>query len=565
MVDASAFAWSDTGWSGPRLEGQVLYELHVGTFTPAGTWDGAMRELPRLAELGITTVELMPVADFPGRFGWGYDGVALFAPTRLYGNPDDFRRFVDRAHQLGLAVLLDVVYNHLGPDGNYLPQYAAAYFADRYVNEWGDPLNFDAEDAGPVREFFLANAAYWVDEYHLDGYRLDATSQIFDASQEHILAALGRRVREAANGRSTLIIAENEPQQVGLVRPITDGGYGLDALWNDDFHHSARVALTGLRSAYYTDYRGSPQELVAVAKRGLLYQGQWSGWQGQPRGTWAGGAPPAVFVNYLENHDQVANSLGGERLHRLAGPGRYRAMTAFLLLAPGTPMLFQGQEFGSSSPFLYFADHEPDLARAVRKGRRAFLRQFPGLATRHAQAALPDPDAPHSFERCKLDPAEREANAPMAALHRDLLRLRRREPAFRAQRPGGVDGAILGPESFVLRYLTGGRDDRLLVVNLGADLSISPLPEPLLAPPAGCAWTLLWSSEDVRYGGSGALGAGTAAAWRVPGHAALVLAPTETKGPAPSEPIVLPPPERDRRRGERRKRERRGRRWWPSE
>src|SRR5206468_11597027 len=237
IIDPAAFPWTDAGWPGVTPTGQVIYEMHVGTFTPEGTWAAAARELPALKDLGVTVVEVMPVADFAGTFGWGYDGVDLFAPTRLYGEPDGFRRFVDRAHELGLGVILDVVYNHLGPDGNYLKEFSEHYFTDRYANEWGEAINFDGEHAGPVRDFFLSNAEYWIEEYHLDGLRLDATQQIFDASPEHILAALARRVRAAAGGRATLLVAENEPQDVRIVKPLEAGGYGLDAVWNDDFHH----------------------------------------------------------------------------------------------------------------------------------------------------------------------------------------------------------------------------------------------------------------------------------------------------------------------------------------
>jgi maltooligosyltrehalose trehalohydrolase len=525
VVDPGAFRWTDPSWRGVGLDGQVLYEMHVGTFTPEGTWEAAARELPELADCGVTVLEVMPVAEFPGRFGWGYDGVDLFAPTRLYGTPDDFRRFVDRAHAVGLGVILDVVYNHLGPAGNYLTAFSDHYFSDRYENEWGDPLNFDGPHSGPVREFLIANAGYWIEEFHLDGFRFDATQQIFDASPEHVLAAITRRVRDAGRGRRTLLVAENEPQQVRLVRSVEEGGCGMDALWNDDFHHSALVALTGRNEAYYTDYLGSPQELVSAVKRGYLYQGQRYRWQEKRRGTPTSGLPPAVFVNYLQNHDQVANSAKGLRLHQLTSPGRYRAMTALLLLAPETPMLFQGQEFAVSSPFLYFADHEPELAEAVRKGRTEFVSQLRSVGTPEMRERLPNPGDPDTFRRCKLELSEREKHAEAYALHRDLLRLRREDPVLRAQRPGGVDGAVLGPEAFVLRFFAEDGGDRLLVVNLGRDLHLYPSPEPLLAPPEGCRWQILWSSEHPHYGGGGTAPPETEEGWRIPGHAAVALAP----------------------------------------
>jgi maltooligosyltrehalose trehalohydrolase len=529
VVDPTAFDWTDADWGGIGVRGQVIYEMHVGTFTPEGTWAAAVRQLSALKDVGVTVIEVMPVADFPGRFGWGYDGVNLFAPTRLYGRPDDFRTFVDRAHALGLGVILDVVYNHLGPDGNYLKQFADGYFSKGHTTEWGEAINYDGELSGPVREFFTANAAYWIDEFHLDGLRLDATQSIFDDSQRHVLVDVGDACRRAAGKRSVILVNENEPQHVKLIRPVAEGGYGLDMMWNDDFHHAAMVALTGRNEAYYTDYLGSPQEFISAAKYGYLYQGQWYRWQKKRRGSPTFGIPPAAFVTFIQNHDQVANSGRGLRAHALTSPGRYRAITALLLLAPGTPMLFQGQEFAASTPFYFFADHNPELAKLVCKGRAEFLAQFPSVAEPDMLACLPAPADPATFERCKLDPVERERNSLVVDLHRDLLTLRREEPAFRAQRPGGVDGAVLGPEAFVLRFFgdePGGPDDRLLVVNLGRDLHLNPAPEPLLSPPEGRRWQTQWSSEDPKYGAGGTPPVDTADDnWHVPGQAAVVLRP----------------------------------------
>jgi len=537
VVDPNRFKWTDQGWRGVDLRGQVIYEMHIGTFTREGVWAAAARELDELARLGITVIEVMPVADFPGDFGWGYDGVNLFAPSRLYGPPDDFRRFVDRAHALRLGVILDVVYNHLGPDGNYLKEFAEDYFTGRYTTDWGAAINYDGENAGPVREFVCANAGYWIDEFHLDGLRLDATQNIYDSSDDHILAAVTRRVREAARGRSTVVIAENEPQESLLVRPREQGGYGIDALWNDDFHHSAMVAMTGRNEAYYTDYLGKPQEFVSAVKYGYLYQGQWYKWQEKPRGTSGLKIPPAAFVTFIQNHDQIANSGRGERCHQLTSPGRYRAMTALALLGPGTPMLFQGQEFASSSPFFYFADHKEELAPLIRKGRAEFLAQFRSLAAPEAQAVLADPCDARTFERSKLDLSERERHSAIYEMHRDLLRLRREDAVFSAQRAGGpksVDGAVLGGEAFVLRFFGEDGDDRLLLVNLGLDLSLSPGPEPLLAPPEGMEWRVLWSSEAPRYGGLAAPPLDAEERWLLPGHAAVALRPA----PMPEEKIL---------------------------
>lgn len=531
VIDPAAFAWTDQAWRGVSIVGQVIEEIHVGTFTPEGTWSAAARELHELAATGITVVEVMPVADFPGRFGWGYDGVDLFAPTRLYGTPDDFRRFVDRAHALGIAVVLDVVYNHLGPDGMYLKAFSDDYFTSRYANEWGEAIGYDGENSGPVRELFVANAGYWVDEFHVDGLRLDATQQVYDSSPVHVLAEVTQRVREAARGRETLVIAENEPQDTRLAAPPERGGFGMDALWNDDYHHTAVVAVTGHNEAYFTDYRGGPQELLSAVKWGYLYQGQHYVWQKSRRGTPSFATPPAAFVNCIENHDQVANSAFGKRIHQLTSPGRYRAITALTLLAPGTPMLFQGQEFAASAPFLFFADHAPELAGAVRQGRTEFLSQFPSIHTPPVRRRLADPGDEDTFLRCKLDRAERERHHEAYALHRDLLRLRREDAVIRAQRPRGVDGAVLAAEAFVLRWFADDGLDRLLVMNLGRDLHLAPAPEPLLAPPPGMRWAVLWSSEDVRYGGGGTAEIETPdEGWRIPGHAAVVLAPEPELG-----------------------------------
>jgi maltooligosyltrehalose trehalohydrolase len=522
LVDPSAYRWCDAGWRGVSLRGQVVYELHVGTFTPEGTWRAAQRELPWLAALGVTLLEVMPVGEFPGAFGWGYDAVHFYAPTRLYGTPDDMRAFVDRAHALGMGVVLDVVYNHCGTIGGFLDAYGP-YFSTRHRNDWGNAFNFDGEDAAAVREFVTANAAYWLTEFHLDGFRLDATQSIVDDSPQHIVAELSLRARRAASPRAIVLIGENEPQQAELMRPPAEGGCGLDALWNDDFHHSARVAMTGRREAYYRDYLGKPQELVSAVRWGFLYQGQYYTWQRKARGTPALDLDPCRFVLFLQNHDQVANSRLGLRLDRLTDPGRLRACTALLLLAPGTPMLFQGQEFAASTPFLYFADMPPDAAQAVRDGRRAFVRQFESIAAAR-DSRLPDPGAQDTFERCKLRLEERGTHAEAVALHRDLLALRRDDVVFRAQRPHGVEGAVLSETAFVLRF-RGDGEDRLLIVNLGVALDYAPMPEPLLAPPRRAQWRLLWSSNDERYGGDGAPEPWTDGCWRIPAHVALVLAP----------------------------------------
>jgi len=525
VIDAGAYRWSDLSWRGAGIRGQVLYEIHVGTFTPKGDWTAAEERLPYLAELGVTVLEIMPIAEFPGRFGWGYDGVCLFAPTRLYGRPNDLRRFVDTAQSLGLAVILDVVYNHLGPDGNGLAHFSPHYFSPDRMTDWGQAINFDGAGSEGVREFYLANAEYWISEFHFDGLRMDATQDIHDTSREHILTSVTRRVRAAAGGRATIVVAENESQQAQLARPEEQNGFGIDALWNDDFHHSAMVALSGRNEAYYTDYYGGAQELLSAVKWGFLYQGQRYKWQRARRGKPALDLGPWAFITFLQNHDQIANSASGKRCHELGSPARYRALTALLLLSPGTPMLFQGQEFAASSPFLYFADHRPGLSQVVEEGRREFLKQFRSLALPEVQDRLSGPMAVETFERSKLDWSEVERHAAFYRMHKDLVRLRHEDPVLRLQEKRGIDGAVLSPYTFVVRFFAPDGKDRLLTVNLGRDLHLDPAPEPLLAPPEGRVWSLRWSSEDVRYGGTGTPPLDTEENWRIPGESAVLLVP----------------------------------------
>jgi maltooligosyltrehalose trehalohydrolase len=334
-------------------------------------------------------------------------------------------------------------------------------------------------------------------------------------------------VRKAAKGRRTYVVAESEPQDVRLVRGAEQGGHGFDGVWSEDFHHVAMIAATGRREAYYGDYHGTPQEFVSLARHGFLYQGQWNPRQGKRRGSPTWGLEPSTFVNYLQNHDQVANNLRGERFHRFTDPGRYRALTALFLLLPETPMLFQGQEFAASTPFFYFGDQKPELAELMNRGRQDFLSQFPSLATAPMKALIPRPDDPETFARSKLDPSERERHAEAYALHRDLLRLRRDDPVLRDRRRGRLEGAVLGPAAFVLRYLGEGGDDRLLLVNLGPELTLLPASEPLLAPPAQALWSELWSSEDPCYGGAGIAAMTPEENWNLTGHAAVIMSPVK--------------------------------------
>lgn len=521
FVDARCFQWSDAGWRGVKLEGQCLYEMHVGTFTSEGTWAAAAEKLPLLKDVGISVVEMMPVAEFPGRFGWGYDGVLLFAPTRLYGTPDDLRGFIDGAHALGIGVILDVVYNHFGPAGNYHLEYADTYFSDKYENEWGDPLNFDGPGAAGVRELIAENAAYWIREFHFDGLRLDATQQIFDSSREHIVAELTRRAREAAQGRDIIVVAENEPQHAQIVRPLDKGGYGLDGIWNEDLHHTLHVALTGRAEAYYSDYTGSAEEIAACVKHGVLYQGQRSSWQKKPRGSPSWGIERSQRITVLENHDQVANSGFGKRLVEIADPALLRALTALMLLTPGTPMLFQGQEYGSTRPFLYFADHDGELGANVARGRCDFLAQFPSISL----VSLDDPREEATFRKCVLDWSERDRSERMLALHRDLIALRRTDPVLKACDDVALDTAVFHSTIILVRYSGEAETgDRLLAVNVGTDCAPHAVPQPLLAPPEGQDWTAMWSSENPDYGGEGEGETVSAnGRWRFSGRCAVLL------------------------------------------
>ena len=533
IVDPTRFQWTDSHWPGPAvagLKGQIIYEMHIGTFTQKGTWRAAAQQLEELARIGITVIEMMPVADFPGKFGWGYDGVNLFAPTHLYGAPDDLRSFIDRAHSLGLGVLLDVVYNHFGPDGNYLGAFSGDYLTRGNENEWGDAINFDGPNSAPVREFFITNGRYWIEEFHFDGFRFDALHAIRDQSSQYIIGAVGRVARKAAGARSIILIAENDRQEARMVRSRTKGGDDLDGMWNDDFHHSAVVALTGRKEAYYDDYRGTPQEFISAAKYGFLYQGQALSWRKALRGSPSIGIAPEAFVCFIENHDQIANTGSGERVRSQTSAARYRAMTALLLLGPWTPLLFQGEEFGASSPFMFFADiGDASVRDAIRKGRAEWLAPFLSLSEEEAWKALPVPDDPEAFARCKLDFSERETNRQLYDLHIDLLKLRREDSRFRQQIPGGVDGAVLGAASFAFRYFSNDDDDRLLLVNFGEHQVLHPVSEPLLAPPLRHHWEMLWTSESPRYGGAKAAVTPTEEQWSLPAEATVVLRGTTKK------------------------------------
>ena len=538
IVDPKTFKWSEGEDLRPGLElsGQVLYELHIGTFTQEGTYRAAERDFVRLHELGITVLEIMPVNEFDGEFGWGYDGVDLFAPYHVYGTPDDLRHMIDAAHRVGLGIVLDVVYNHLGSDGNYLSQFSPFYFS-KEPTEWGQAPNFDGENSDAVRNFFVQNAEYWIRDFHFDGLRIDATQAFKDSGihGEQILTTIARSARAAAGNRRIVLLSECERQQSQQLISEANGGCGLDGMWNDDFHHSAVVRLTGKREAYYTDHLGKAQEFVSAAKWGFLFQGQFYSWQNAPRGTPFLRTASWSPITFLENHDQVGNTLFGTRPRASSSPRRYRAMAAYWLLCPGTPMFFMGQEYGSARPFVYFFDQQGEIGEGLLRGRMKFLRQFESIRnTEKLESIIAHPAKRATFESCKLSPEDRDRSEGMELqrFFHDLLALRREDPVIAKQRKGSVDGAVLSDDCFVLRYFgddsTEGESDRLLVVNFGLFLELVHVPEPLLAPPSGKQWNLKWNSEQLEYGGSSAMSPITTKGWHIPEEAAILLTAKST-------------------------------------
>ena len=491
VVDGPAFRWSDSGWTGIALEDLVLYELHVGTFTPAGTYAGVVDRLAYLRDLGVTAVELLPLGDFPGARNWGYDGVALFAPARCYGRPDELRRLVDEAHRHGLAVLLDVVYNHFGPDGAYVGQFSPHYFSARKPTPWGAALNLDGDHARGVREFLIENALHWVHEYHLDGLRLDATHALHDEGARHLLAEMQSRLRASVRERRLVLIAEDNRNRPRLVRPEAEAGYGLDAQWSDDFHHQLRRILAGDHEGYYADYRGSVADLAKTVRDGWLYRGEYSVHRKQPWGEDPAGLSPRRFVFYVQNHDQVGNRAHGERLHHEIEPAAWRAATVLLLTAPEVPLLFMGQEWAAPSPFLFFTDHHERLGARIGEGRRKELSDFAAFAEPAAREPIPHPQDPETFRRSRLDWSriEEPPHAATRRLYRALLRLRRGEPLLRAATWEGFDARALGEEGLLLeRRRDGGRV--VVLVRLKGD---GPL---AAAAPAGEPWEVLLTTED---------------------------------------------------------------------
>jgi maltooligosyltrehalose trehalohydrolase len=493
IVDPEAFRWRHESWRGRTPRELTIYELHVGTFTDRGTFNAARHRLAQLRDLGVTAIELMPLAEYAGTRNWGYDGVALYAPSRNYGRPDDLRAFVDTAHGFGIAVILDVVYNHLGPEGAYLMRFYPAYLTDRHQTPWGGAINLDGEGSSAVRRFIVDNAVAWISEYHLDGLRLDATHALIDNSPAHIVPEIAAAAREAA-GWPIAIHAEDHRNLASLLEPANEGGWGLDGVWADDLHHVLRSRLAGDRHGYYQDYTGSLTELARTMRQGWLYTGQHSSYGKAARGTDPSRLPMQQFVVCLQNHDQIGNRAEGDRLHHAIDAAAWRAASTLLLTCPMTPLLFMGQEWGASSPFQYFTDLEPELGAQVTEGRRREFKDFPKFTDPAARAAIPDPQDPRTFERSRLDWKERERqpHAGCLALYTDLLHLRSSHRALAASEAASADATALDDATIALRREEDG-ERFVIVVRLDGAGTVS-LPGGTGIPP-----TTIFTTEDQRY------------------------------------------------------------------
>jgi len=461
VVDAQSFPWQDALWGGRSWDEAVIYELHVGTFSPEGTIAGAEKKLAYLAELGITAIELMPLASFPGQRNWGYDGVLPYAPAASYGRPDDLKRFIQAAHANNLMVLLDVVYNHFGPEGNYLSMYAKDFFTDRHRTPWGQAINFDGPGSRVVRDFFIHNALYWLEEYHIDGLRLDAVHAIVDDSRPHILSEMAATIRARLGAtRQIHLVLENDNNAAHLLRPNATSARPYTAQWNDDIHHALHVLVSGETGGYYSDYAEAPERhLGRCLTEGYSYQGEPSAFRrGCPRGEPSRDLPLSSFVAFLQNHDQVGNRALGERILEIAERAAVRAAVAILLLAPSPPLLFMGEEFATKSPFLFFCDFGPELAAKVRDGRRAEFSRFEQFRSPEAQSQIPDPNLETTFLDSKLDwrLLEQSSHHDWLAFYRQLLRLRHRHivPRIKDIMPGRARYEVLAASAIHARWET---------------------------------------------------------------------------------------------------------------
>ncbi len=512
VIDPSAFEWNDRSWRGRAWEEAITYELHVGTFTAEGTFRGAEQKLDYLRDLGITAVELMPLSDFPGARNWGYDGVLPFAPDSSYGRPENLKQLIQSAHAKGLMVFLDVVYNHFGPDGNYLHLYAPQFFTDRHKTPWGDAINFDGPESRTVRDFFIQNALYWLEEYHLDGLRLDAVHAIVDDSKNHILKELAQTVRQRfGEERFVHLILENGDNISRYLQRDKNGAVRLyNAQWNDDLHHALHVLLTGEPDGYYADYVQDPmRHLCRCLREGFAFQGEYSEYHASHRGELSAGLPPSAFVSFLQNHDQVGNRALGERISQLADPKALKAAMEILLLAPSPPLLFMGEEFAADTPFLFFCDFHGDLAAAVTHGRRNEFARFSKFGSAGARDSIPDPNSEQTFLRSKLnwDSLRAESHAQWLQLYRELLALRQRVIVPRIGITRGTECEVDSDKrelSINWSFEDGGKLE--LRANLGSDFTLNVpgiFGTPFYSSNAGAAaaitqgtlpaWSVVWS------------------------------------------------------------------------
>lgn len=499
VIDPSEFAWTDANWKGLAADNLAIYELHVGTYTQAGTFAALIDELAELKRLGINAIEMMPLAQAPGARNWGYDGVDLFAPSNTYGRPDDLRRLVDVAHHLGLGVILDVVYNHLGPEGNYLSAFSRQYFSSKHQTAWGDGLNWDGDGCEFVRQFAIDNAAFWVSEYHIDGLRLDAIHAIIDDSPVHIVKELTAQARTVAAqaGRRIVVIAEDGNHEIADTRPASDSGDGLDAIWADDFHHEIRVALTNAHENYYAHYDGSTASIAGAVNSGLMLTERQAGATPIDERD-----PASAFVFCIQNHDQVGNRPFGDRLHHDINLDRYAVASTVLLTCPETPLLFMGQEFAASTPFLYFTDHPEGLGRLVTEGRRKEFSGFPAFQDAHLRETIPDPQAESTFLTSKLNLHERSLNSGIYVLYRELLMLRRTdEVLFHNERSHTRATALTAQIMMIHRWW--GAEQRIVLANLGFAVDLAMDQFDALAAVKGNLWTRIFSTAESWLGGNG--------------------------------------------------------------
>jgi len=470
VIDAHAYQWQDLDWSGRPWSEAIAYELHVGTFTPEGTFRAAISRLEHLASLGVTAIELMPVADFAGARNWGYDGVLLYAPNSAYGRPEDLKALIDTAHAHGIMVLLDVVYNHFGPDGNYLSLYAPDFFTDRHQTPWGAAINYDGVSSAPVRDFVINNALYWINEFHADGLRLDAVHAIIDDSSQHLLDELSERVRASVRGREVHLVLENEDNEARRLVRTAGKACAYTAQWNDDVHHVLHVATTAESTGYYGDYTNDDVKLARALAEGFAFQGEMMPFRGRPRGEPSAHLPPTAFVAFMQNHDQVGNRAFGERLTALADPRAVRAAAAVYLLLPQVPMLFMGEEWAAPSPFPFFCNFSGDLGEAVTQGRRREFAAFPEFQSEEKRGRIPDPQAESTFMSAKLDwsALEKPEHSETLQWYRRIIATRHREIVPRVSRiAGGGCYQILGRGAVRVRW-TCGDDELVLTANLSA-------------------------------------------------------------------------------------------------